>query len=295
MVQASSPSKSTSPMSRTFPVFGSWMRLMPTSMTAAPSFTMSAVIRPGIPARRAHRRQSPSLFCWWTQNIFKTIRHRRYQSQMKPDLFLWILCMSEKAKRSVVGIAALGQNSTLSATRVLQGFFFPFWSVGDEVNLKGVGSPSLKLYKYKSTRNNAPQLLTQTPWKCPHQICPKKATSTPCDYYGPLDEPHSQHSRMTKCHLRLYIGTVFSLTSFLCVLSLWTAQHKEIITQLRSSEESALLPCWKVGASQPAVWQLHQMQKITTVYIEYAGVTPSSRKGVISQRVISLKVKCNTV
>lgn len=44
------PSKSTSPMSRTLPVLGSWMRLMPTSMTAAPSFTMSAVISPGTPS-----------------------------------------------------------------------------------------------------------------------------------------------------------------------------------------------------------------------------------------------------
>lgn len=46
------PSKSTSPMSRTLPVLGSWMRFMPTSMTAAPSFTMSAVISPGTPVHR---------------------------------------------------------------------------------------------------------------------------------------------------------------------------------------------------------------------------------------------------
>lgn len=36
-------------MSRSFPVFGSWMRFMPTSITAAPSFTISAVISPGTP------------------------------------------------------------------------------------------------------------------------------------------------------------------------------------------------------------------------------------------------------
>lgn len=47
-----SPSKSTSPMSRTFPVLGSWTRLMPTSMTAAPSLTISAVISPGTPTHR---------------------------------------------------------------------------------------------------------------------------------------------------------------------------------------------------------------------------------------------------
>lgn len=46
------PSKSTSPISRSFPVFGSWMRFMPTSMTAAPSFTISAVMSPGTPAHR---------------------------------------------------------------------------------------------------------------------------------------------------------------------------------------------------------------------------------------------------
>lgn len=39
-------------MSRIFPVFGSWMRFMPTSMTAAPSFTISAVISLGTPMHR---------------------------------------------------------------------------------------------------------------------------------------------------------------------------------------------------------------------------------------------------
>lgn len=54
------PSKSTSPMSLSLPVFGSRTRFMPTSMTAAPSFTISAVMRPGMPTgcnrgRRAGR------------------------------------------------------------------------------------------------------------------------------------------------------------------------------------------------------------------------------------------------
>ena len=43
------PSKSTSPTTSRFPVSQSWTSLMPTSMTTASSFTMSAEIRPGIP------------------------------------------------------------------------------------------------------------------------------------------------------------------------------------------------------------------------------------------------------
>lgn len=50
------PSKSTSPMRRTFPVFWSRMRFMPTSITAAPFFTMSAVIRPGTPDQRGNKK-----------------------------------------------------------------------------------------------------------------------------------------------------------------------------------------------------------------------------------------------
>lgn len=51
------PSKSTSPMRRILPVLGSWMRFMPTSMTAAPSLTILAVISPGTPSHR-HRRDT---------------------------------------------------------------------------------------------------------------------------------------------------------------------------------------------------------------------------------------------
>lgn len=51
------PSKSTSPMRRIFPVLGSWMRFMPTSMTAAPSLTILAVMSPGTPSHR-HRRDT---------------------------------------------------------------------------------------------------------------------------------------------------------------------------------------------------------------------------------------------
>lgn len=51
------PSKSTSPMRRIFPVLGSWTRFMPTSMTAAPSLTILAVISPGTPSHR-HRRET---------------------------------------------------------------------------------------------------------------------------------------------------------------------------------------------------------------------------------------------
>lgn len=45
------PSKSTSPTSLSFPVKGSCILLMPTSMTAAPSLIISAVMRLGIPSR----------------------------------------------------------------------------------------------------------------------------------------------------------------------------------------------------------------------------------------------------
>jgi len=43
------PSKSTSPTRQSLPVTGSCMRLMPTSITAAPSFNISAVIKWGTP------------------------------------------------------------------------------------------------------------------------------------------------------------------------------------------------------------------------------------------------------
>ena len=43
------PSKSTSPTNRCFPVTGSCTRFIPTSITAAPSLIMSAVMRFGIP------------------------------------------------------------------------------------------------------------------------------------------------------------------------------------------------------------------------------------------------------
>lgn len=43
------PSKSTSPTNLVFPVRGSWIWLMPTSITAAPSLTISVVINCGIP------------------------------------------------------------------------------------------------------------------------------------------------------------------------------------------------------------------------------------------------------
>lgn len=86
-IQMSSPSKSTSPMSRTFPVFGSWMRLMPTSMTAAPSFTMSAVIRPGIPAQQGHVSAIESI-------SFKLCSDIKKKSKINLVLIQWISCFS---------------------------------------------------------------------------------------------------------------------------------------------------------------------------------------------------------
>ena len=46
---ANSPSKSTSPTSLNLLIFSSQIRLIPTSITAAPSLIISALIRPGIP------------------------------------------------------------------------------------------------------------------------------------------------------------------------------------------------------------------------------------------------------
>lgn len=45
------PSKSTSPTNLGLAVVGSWILFIPTSMTAAPSLIISAVIRFGIPKR----------------------------------------------------------------------------------------------------------------------------------------------------------------------------------------------------------------------------------------------------
>lgn len=84
-IRMSSPSKSTSPMSRTFPVFGSCMRLMPTSMTAAPSFTMSAVIRPGIPAQQGHETQLNPFPLNYALTLKKTTTTKKIKDQPHLD------------------------------------------------------------------------------------------------------------------------------------------------------------------------------------------------------------------
>lgn len=84
-----------------------------------------------------HTEDNPPHFAAGEHKIYS----RRINHRWSLTCFYGFYGMSEKAKKSVVGIAALGRNSTLLATRVLQGFFFPFWSAGDEVNLKGDGNP----------------------------------------------------------------------------------------------------------------------------------------------------------
>lgn len=80
------PSKSTSPIRRSLPVTGSWTRLMPTSITTAPSFTISAVIKRGTPV--FIQMNNPNF--WEIHSLFNTVH---VLTKIVQNIFSkWIRC-----------------------------------------------------------------------------------------------------------------------------------------------------------------------------------------------------------